>query len=155
MMWDWPAIAAVATIIGVVGGLISLVLLIFEVRRNAQAIEGATVQSLMSFEKDVFALVANHAELYVKGSAGVDQLSAPERLAFDRIVSAQMSLLYSAYVQFQQGLIDDEVWEAYANALFRYMKQPGFAMCWKNFELSYPRSFRDLVSAGDPRADLT
>jgi hypothetical protein len=148
MNLDWTVITAIATILGVIGGLVSVVFLILEVRRNAQAIEGATVQSLMSFEKDVFALIANNAELYVKGSAGLSKLTAAQKLSFERIVSVQMSLAYSAYVQFQQQLIDDEVWDAYFNALNRYMKAPGFHESWKSFENSYPKSFRDMVNAG-------
>jgi hypothetical protein len=145
---NWDVITAIASVIGVIGGLISVVFLILEVRRNAQAIEGATVQSLMSFEKDVFALITNNAALYVKGSAGLSKLTAVEKLAYQRIVGVQMSLTYSAYVQFQNELIDDEVWDAYNNALSKYLQQPGFHESWKNFELSYPKSFRDMVNAG-------
>jgi hypothetical protein len=46
MTLDRTVITAIATILGVIGGLISVVFLILEVRRNAPAIEGATVQSL-------------------------------------------------------------------------------------------------------------
>jgi hypothetical protein len=144
--WDWAFITAIASIIGVIGGLISVVFLILEVRRNAQAIEGATVQSLMNFEKDVFALVANNAELYLKGSAGLSKLTAAQKLTYNRIVGVQMSLTYSAYVQFQQQLIDDEVWTAYQNALNKYIESPGFKESWKSFENNYPKSFRDMVN---------
>ena len=146
MSWDWTFITAIASIIGVIGGLISVVFLILEVRRNAQAIEGATVQSLMNFEKDVFALVANNAELYLKGSAGLSKLTAAQKLTYNRIVGVQMSLTYSAYVQFQQQLIDDEVWTAYQNALHKYMESTGFKESWKSFENNYPKSFRDMVN---------
>jgi hypothetical protein len=144
---DWAIIAAIATVVGVIGGLVSVAFLILEVRRNAQAIEGATVQALMSFEKDVYALIANNAGLYLKGSAGLSKLTAAQKLTFERIVSVQMSLFYSAYVQFQQKLIDDEVWDAYLDALTRYMKAPGFRESWQDFENSYPKTFRDLVNA--------
>ena len=60
----------------------------------------------------------------------------------------QMSLTFSGHVQFQQQLIDDEVWDAYFNALNKYMKAPGFHEKWKRFENSYPKSFRDMVNAG-------
>jgi hypothetical protein len=146
--WDWTIVTAVATITGVIGGLISVVFLILEVRRNAQAIEGSTVQSLMSFEKDVFTLIASNADLYLKGSNGLSKLTATQKLAFNRIVGVQMSLTYSAYVQYQNQLIDDEVWDAYHNALKGYLKAKGFAESWKIFEMNYPKSFRDMVNGG-------
>ncbi len=148
MSMDWTVVTAVFSVVGVIGGLISVIFLILEVRRNAQAIEGATVQSLMSFEKDVFALIANNADLYLKGSTGLAKLTAAQRLTYQRIVSVQMSLTYSAYVQFQQQLIDDEVWDAYFNALKKYMEAPGFHESWKGFENHYPKSFREMVNAG-------
>ncbi|MGB7261823.1 MAG: hypothetical protein WBC68_07110 [Albidovulum sp.] len=146
MEWDWNQVAALSSLAGVIGGLISVVFLIYEVRHNAHAIEGATVQSLMSLESNVFGLIADNANLYLKGSADLTGLSPAERLKFDRIVGSQMSLYYSAYVQLQQGLIDDEVWEAYFNALKMTMTGPGFVQCWKGMETRYPISFRQKIS---------
>lgn len=148
MNWNWDQITALSSVVGVAGGLISVCFLVFEIRRNALAIEGATVQSLMSFEKDVFGFLAANAGLYLRGCADHSQLSAEERFCFDRLVNAQMSLFYSAFVQFGQGLIDDEVWQAYVNALKRYMGAPGFRLSWKAMEMSYPASFRKFIDEG-------
>lgn len=145
MNWQWDQITALSSVVGVVGGLISVCFLVFEIRRNAQAIEGATVQSLMSFEKDVFGFLADNAGLYLRGSEDVSNLSGEDRFRFDRLVNAQMSLFYSAFVQFGQGLIDDEVWQAYVNALKRYLSKPGFRQSWKAMEMSYPASFRRFI----------
>ncbi|MGB3146151.1 MAG: hypothetical protein WBA91_00175 [Paracoccaceae bacterium] len=146
MEWDWNQIAALSSLLGVIGGLISVVFLIYEVRHNAHAIEGATVQSLMTLESDVFGLIADNAELYLKGSDNLTDLAPAERLRFDRIVASQMSLFYSAYVQLQQGLIDEEVWDAYYNALKATMAGPGFALCWQGMETRYPLSFRQRIA---------
>ncbi len=146
MTWDWNQITALSSVLGVVGGLISVVFLIYEVRHNAHAIEGATVQSLMSLECDVFALIANNADLCLKGGADLAGLSPAERLKFERIVGTQMSLYYSAYVQLQQELIDEEVWDAYFNAVQGAFVQPGFYQCWKEMETRYPLSFRQKIA---------
>ena len=148
MSWNWEQITALSTVIGVVGGLISVYFLVLEVRRNAQAIEGATVQSLMSFEKDVFTILANNAGLFLRGCGDISQLSAEDRFKFDKLVTAQMSLFYSAFVQFEQKLIDEEVWEAYLNALKRNMRTPGFLLSWKATEVTYPESFRRMIDRG-------
>ena len=145
MSWQWDQITALSTMVGVAGGLISVYFLVLEIRRNAQATEGATVQSLMSMEKDVFGLLANNAALYLRGCKEISELSAEEKFQFERLVATQMSLSYCAFVQYGQGLIDDEVWEAYFNALKRYLGPPGFRMAWKAMEFSYPKSFRDMV----------
>ena len=147
MEWSWDQVTALTSIAGVLGGLISVYFLVHEVRRNAQALEGATVQSLMNFEKDVFALIANNAPLYLRGCDDSSGLSPAEVLSFDRIVGSYMSLFYSAHVQYGQQLIDEEVWDAYANALRVNLAKPGYRSRWKKMEMSYPATFRRMISA--------
>jgi predicted TIM-barrel enzyme len=102
----------------------------------------------MSFEKDVFHSLANNAGVYLRGCEDISKLSAEEKFRFERLVAAQMSLFYSAFVQHGQELIDDEVWEAYADALRRYLSAPGFLIVWTSMETGYPKSFRDMVNKG-------
>lgn len=147
MGWDWNLISQIASVVGVAGGLVSLVFLVFSVRRNARAIEGSTVQSLMNFEKDVYAMIAANSALYLKGCGDPQKLKPADRLTFNRIVSTQMSMFYSAFAQHGEGLIDDEVWEAYANALRTYLKPEGFRATWQSMEMHYPKSFRAMIAA--------
>jgi hypothetical protein len=148
MSWHWDQITALATVVGVIGGLISVYFLVLEVRRNAQAIEGATVQSLMSLEKEVFGLLADNAALHLRGCADFSRLSAEDKFRFERLVAVQMSLYYSAFVQFGQGLIDAEVWQAYFTALKTYLGEPGFRSAWQVMAMRYPASFRNYIGEG-------
>ncbi len=144
--FDWAAIEAIAAVAGVLGVIISIVFLIYEVRHNAAAIEGATVQSLMSLEREVFSLLADNAALMTKGGQGRDKLSDEDTYAYDRVVGSYMSLIYSAFIQFERELVEDEVWEAYLNALARHMADPGFAEAWGAMKMGYPASFRACVA---------
>ena len=93
---DWNLITALATIIGVIGGLISIAFVVYEIRRNAQAIEGATVQSLMSLEQQVFTAILANAQVYLRGCAMPPDLTDKERLEFTECVGMIMSMTYSA-----------------------------------------------------------
>lgn len=146
MNWDWTAIEAISSVIGVVGVVLSVIFLAYEVRHNAKAIEGATVQSLMSLEREVFTLLADNAELFITGCKDIASLSESDRFRFDRISSAQMSLIYSAYVQFENELIDEETWVAYVNAAKRYMAHPGFRESWQSYSTGYPASFGQAIA---------
>ena len=145
MTWNWEAINAIAAVAGVIGVIVSIIFLVHEVRHNARAIEGATVQNLMSLEREVFTLMAEHADLFVTGSADIDALSGTDRFRYDRLVSTVMSLIYSAFIQHERGLIDDEVWTAYRNALRRWSTGPGFIASWESFKAGYPSSFQAEV----------
>lgn len=145
---NWEIIGAVSTVLGVIGGLVSVYFLIHEVRRNALAIEGATVQSLMSFEQAVFTLLIDNAAVFLKGSADRDSLAPDARFKFDKLVQAYMSLYCSAFKQHEQGLIDPEVWDAYSRAIRDKMAMPGFAASWHDVHASYPVSFQKMVRPG-------
>lgn len=142
---NWEIIGAIATVLGVIGGLVSVYFLILEVRRNAQAIEGATVQSLMNFEQAVYSLLIDNASVFLAGSADRDSLAPDARFKFDKLVQAHMSLYYSAFEQHQQGLIDGDVWQAYRNAIRDKLQKPGFAASWTGVRASYPLPFQQAV----------
>ena len=145
MDWDWEAIEAISSVIGGVFVLVSIIFLVLEIRHNAKAIEGATVQSLMSLEREVFALLADHADLVTRGCESYSGLSTQEKYQFERVAGAQLSLTYSAHVQLSRDLMELEVWEAYLNALKRYTAKPGFVECWEVIKNNYPATFRTMV----------
>jgi len=139
--WNWAAIQAFTGVIGLIGVIISVVFLVYEVRHNAKAIEGAMIQQLMGLEREVFTLLGANAALYLKGGAGRDALAPDERFQFDRLVGAQMSMTYSAFVQYEQGLIDLDVWQAYRAAIAQYFKATGVRESWQYISVGYPTGF--------------
>ena len=146
MEWNWSAIEAIAAIAGVIGLIISIIFLVYEVRHNASAIEGATVQALMTFEREVFAMLIEHAVLFRRGCEDLYGLSDAERFQFDRLLGAQFSLLYSAYIQYERGLIGEDVWEAYLNALTRYTIYPAYKVIWDNIRDGYPEDMQKAIT---------
>ena len=72
---NWGAIEGIASVAGAIGVIISIVFLIYEVRHNARAIEGATVHSLMTLEREVFGLLGENAELMIKGGTKPGELT--------------------------------------------------------------------------------
>lgn len=142
---DWVMVEAIAAIAGVLGVIISVFFLVHEVRHNARAIEGATVQSLMTFEREVFQMLIENADLFRRGCEDHTSLSASERFQFDRLVGTQMSLMYSAYTQHERGLIDDDVWQAYLNAFTRYGVFPAYKTIWSNIRLGYPEEMHRAI----------
>ncbi|MEM7075691.1 MAG: hypothetical protein AAF484_11435 [Pseudomonadota bacterium] len=143
---DWAAVEAIAAIAGVIGVVISIIFLIHEVRHNARAIEGATVQSLMSLERDVFGVLAENADLMTRGGQECATLSEAERYRYERAVGTYMSLIYSAFIQHERDLVEDEVWDAYVNALGRHICAPGFAATWDKIRIGYPKSFQTAIA---------
>ena len=126
-------IAAIATVA-------TLIYLAQQIRRNARSVEGSSIQAILELEITTNALKAQHANIYRRGCASILDLNDDERVVFEQVVSAEMSLFNSAYKQVQNGLMDDDA--SFDRDWIRfYLKQPGFQDMWSEIRSAYPNEF--------------
>ena len=127
-------IAAIATVV-------TLIYLAQQIRRSSKSVEGASAQAILELEIATFALKAQHANVYRRGCANILDLDDDERVIFEQVVSSEMSLFSSAYIQVQNGLMDDDA--AFDRDWIRfYLKQPGFQEMWSEIKIAYSSEFR-------------
>jgi hypothetical protein len=100
----------------------------------------------MSLEREVFSLLADNAELMTRGGSDYEALSITDKYKYERVSGSYLSLLYSAFIQHERNLVDDEVWEAYINALKRHFKEYGFTTVWEEIKVGYPKSFQKEIA---------
>lgn len=142
---NWEAIEAISSAISAVGVIATLVYLAYQIRQNTHSIQGATEQSLMTLEKDTYSMIADNAELITRASSDYQALTPEDIVRFENIVGAEMSLVYSAYVQYKRKLISHEVWEAYERSTLAQFKGFGFLSAWQSIKPNYPTSFIDVI----------
>jgi len=142
---DWSAIEAISSAIGAVGVIVTVAYLAYQIRQNTKSIEGATEQSLMAFEKDTYVMIADNASVFRRGSEDIDALNPDEVVQFTNIVLAEMSLLYSAFVQYERKLISEDVWKAYEHGTVERFRSPGYAAVWAREKFDYPTGFRGAM----------
>ena len=150
MELNWDAIGAIAESLGVIGVIVTVVYVGVQIRHNSQAVQGATEQALMTQEMALYALVAEHANIYRRGGECIDQLDADEYVVYENLVAAQMSQLYSAFVQFQRGLIPQSVWDAYTADWPDYIAQTGFCHTWDSIKHGWPAEFQQCFDEISP-----
>ena len=126
-------IAAIATVA-------TLIYLAQQIRRNSKSVEGASVQAILELEITTYALKAQYANVYRRGCANILDLDDDERVVFAQVVSSEMSLINSAYIQVKNGLMDDDAsfdreWKSF------YLKQSGFQVIWSEIRSAYPNEF--------------
>jgi len=126
-------IAAIATVA-------TLLYLAQQIRRSSKSVEGSSVQAILELEITTCALKAQYANVYRRGCANILDLDDDERVIFEQVVSSEMSLFSSAYIQVQNGLMDDDA--AFARDWIRfYLKQPGFQEMWSEIKIAYSSEF--------------
>jgi len=126
-------IAAIATVA-------TLIYLAQQIRKNSKSVEGASAQALLELETTTYALKAQYANVYRRGCANILDLNDDERVVFEQVVSSEMSLFNSAFIQVQNGLMDDDAsfdreWKSF------YLKQSGFQVIWSEIKTFYPSDF--------------
>jgi hypothetical protein len=126
-------IAAIATVA-------TLLYLAQQIRRSSKSVEGSSVQAILELEITTYALKAKYANVYRRGCANILDLNDDERVIFEQVVSSEMSLFSSAYIQVQNGLMNDDA--AFDRDWIRfYLKQPGFQEMWSEIKTAYSSEF--------------
>lgn len=131
-------IAAIATVA-------TLLYLAQQIRRSTKSVEGSSVQAILELEIQTNAFKAQYANIYRRGCANILDLDLDldddERVTFEQLVSAEMSLFGSACIQVQNGLMNDD--DAFDRDWIRfYLKQPGFQEMWSEIKIAYSNEFR-------------
>ena len=138
-------VAAIATVA-------TLVYLELQIRQNAKTVQGSTAQMVINLELSTFALIAQHAGIYQRGCVSIDDLNPEEGVVYQQLVSAVMSLMAAAFIQFQNGLMPD--YDTYiADWKNLYLKEPGFQSAWANLRHSYPKDFCRFLDDLDKTAE--
>ena len=126
-------IAAIATIA-------TLVYLAQQIRQSAKSVVGSTAQSLLDLEVSTFALIAQHAGIYHRGCESIRDLNPEEKIVFQQLVSAVMTLMTSGFIQVQNDLLTD--YDTYLSDWKNdYLKKPGFQSMWEEIRHAYPGDF--------------
>ena len=126
-------IAAIATVA-------TLVYLAQQIRRNSKSVEGGSAQAILELEITTYALKAQYANVYRRGCANILDLDDDERVVFEQVVSSEMSLFSSVFIQVKNGLMDDDA--AFDRDWIRfYLKQSGFQEMWSEIKIAYSREF--------------
>jgi len=146
---SWDAIAAISEGLGAIGVIATVIYLAFQIRQNTKSIQGSTEQAMMSQEMAVYAFLAQYANIFGRGCAGIEDLDNDEADIFEYLVSAVASQSYSAFVQYQRNLIAESVWVAYIADWNGFVERPGFRLAWSKIRSVYPLEFCQCVDEAE------
>jgi hypothetical protein len=130
---DIQDLGALGELIGSVAVLATLVYLALQTRQNIKGIRQKSHSDILSRRLVVFSALDDREfiEIWSKGcnQDPLDALDAQRFTTFGVMISAHIQ---DAFIQFQQGLINEDVWEAEAMLLQASFSQPGFVDWWQH-----------------------
>lgn len=116
-------LALISEIVGGIAVIVTLVVLIFEVRENTETLKAATYDSLVA-DLAQHLLENTHDEQvfeaqFIRSTEGLDALTPRQLLRRQQVFVTQFMHYERAFIQWQAGNIDDEAWNRFHRAICR------------------------------------
>ncbi|XOV87352.1 MAG: hypothetical protein ACFHX7_20750 [Pseudomonadota bacterium] len=125
---NWEAVGAIGEIVGAVAVVVTLIYLIVQIKQNTRSVHAATIQTNVSDFNSLnihLATTPKLAEIFDRGSADPEGLSAEEQYSFLWLSRSYMNLYQNLFDQYQQGTLPERVWNKHTDELKALMAQPG------------------------------
>ncbi len=125
---NWEAITAVSELVAAIAVVISLIYIAVQVRSGASAfrtsIRDTSFHALMEFN---YALSADEslAWIFQQGVNDWDSLEDRERIRALQMIYTFFKMFENMYLQYLNGLVEEEMWTSNNEILLAYATQPG------------------------------
>ena len=153
---NWDAIGAIGEIIGALAVVVTLGYLALQVETNTAAVKQASRQATLMGRAEAGRWVAGDpvlSELLWKGSMEPDQLSDREWQRFVLVLQSVFRPVELAYIDYQEGRISPELWEAQHQTIVFWCARPGYRRFLGEYgQTFYPdfvRYIEDTIGALD------
>jgi hypothetical protein len=123
---------------------------------NTKSNQASTASAWFEQEATLAMFIAQHANIYRRGNANLEELDEDEAVVFEMIVSVEIADVWSGMVQRKNGLISDAELVTYEVMWKNYIAKPGFRSAWSSFRGEYDEDFCqwvDSISAG-PKGEV-
>jgi hypothetical protein len=139
----------VGELVGAIAVVVSLLYLAVQIRQNTRSVRAATHHSsarAATETQNFFGQSNDAARIFLAGSRDSEELTEEERMRFDSMLLSIFMWYEDSFFQYQQSMIDGEVWEGRQQALLGQLKRPGTASWWSRRSKFFARSFVSYVN---------
>jgi len=148
----WEAVAAVAGVVSALAVAVTVIYLAKQVRDNTTASRAQTLFLLTSELGNLAANLAGDPQItrvYRIGLESPGELDENEKYQFALLAISQFRRYENLHYQYQKGLVDEEVWEAYRENLLWFFHRPGTQIWWPGKRMGFTKSFRDFLESSN------
>jgi hypothetical protein len=133
-------IAAIATIA-------TLAYLALQIRLNTKSNQASTISTWFERESTVSIFIAQHANIYRRGNANIENLNEDEAVVYTEIVYLEIGDVFSGMIQYNNGLLSKSDADTYKVSWKNYMTRPGFCSVWMDVGGEYSEEFHQWVDS--------
>jgi len=143
---DWASIAEIVSGIAIV---VTLIVLLVEVRGNTEAVQAATYQEVSSSIVTALGYRVTDpdvARIWLAGSSG-ERLELLDQSRYEALVTLNMRHFENAFYQYQIGGIEESQWQPIENIISLNVSSPGHLQWWSSVRSNYSMGFQELVDS--------
>ena len=142
--------------------VVSVIYLAVQLRHMTRSAHSGTVHAISDALANFTAILGEDAtllELYVRGLAQDERLTAIEALQFDFLLLTLMRKLEDALLQYQEGVLRETEWHGWSSPLRLILSTPGGRRWWSDWTPFLSDEFRmygdqlitreDFIEIGD------
>ena len=152
---NWEAASALAEWFGVLFVVVSLGYVAIQIRQNTRTVRAATELETGRQWTEFHARVAHSpdmAEIWDKGLADAEDLTAREKRKFLWLVAEYLFMVESLYRQRELGFLGHDIWAQHQNAAVSLLRHPVIESWWESGASPYSPEFK--LAINDARSEL-
>jgi len=116
--------------------VVTLVILIVEIRQNTEALNAQSRQSVLVAAQTSLLKLVDHPEV-IAAISKPGALTADENIQIDAFFTASMRSREFSWLQFRRGLIDEEQWKTELAVIRSVMSSPRIRLWWSRLGRTY------------------
>ncbi len=128
---NWEAIGAIGEIVGAIAVVGTLWYLAAQMRTNTDSVKQASRQATLLGRAEGTRWIAGDPELcslFWSGSRNPEQLSEQEKQRYILMMAAGIRPVELAFIDFQEGRMNEAMWQPQLETAVFWFSQPGFDM---------------------------
>ena len=140
----------IAEIIASIAVIASLLYVGLQIKQNTAATQATAAQSFAEVDTEFVGLINtsnNLADILHRGAKGLSAIKGGELIQFMAFHDAVVMAIQSAYVQWDNGALDDRLWGSFKQALMDLLVQPGQREWWQHRRHWYSQDCQEYVDS--------
>jgi hypothetical protein len=140
---NWDAIGAIGEVLGAVVVLVTLVILIVQLRQNTNEVRASTIQSLHEKSIEVFGeSMRSELPVILAKNQSDEELTSEERQRYLMFLRRNLQLFELVLMNYQQGRLGQEVMDAYNQRMRSHVNFSYWDELWPTIKPTMTKSFQ-------------
>ena len=146
---NWDAIGAIGENRGALAVVISVLYLALQIRQNTRHVRSSGYQAAAQTGNNFLEGLASSPEalrVFQNAQESYAGLSDEERLLAHALIMQVFLMWESLYYQYEDGVVDPDMWEGRRKLMFSFLAAPGIASWWSEWSPILGEKFVSYVS---------